>query len=406
VSRNWGGNLAYSTSRVLRPESVEEAQELVAAADALRPLGTRHSFNTIADSTFALLSTERLTRVVELAERTVTVEAGIRYGDLSAVLHEHGRALPNLASLPHISIGGAVATGTHGSGVRNPSLAANVAALDVVRADGELVRLHRGDADFDGAVVSLGALGVVARLTLDVVPAFEVRQYVYDDLPWEADLDALFAAGYSVSLITRLTAPAVAQVWVKTTTERDPAAPFLGAKAATSARHPIVGAPTENATEQLGVAGPSHERLPHFRLGFTPSAGEEIQSEYMVARRHAPEVLHELRRLGPELEPPLLVSEIRTVAADDLWLSPFFERDSVALHFTWALRPREVLAALPLVEAVLAQLDARPHWGKLFTIDPAPLYPRLRSFRALVERYDPQRKFANAFLEAVLRQRR
>ena len=331
--RNWAGNVTYSTSRVLRPRSVEEAQELVAREVSLRPLGTRHSFTTVADTDSALLSTEHLDRIVEIGETTVTVEAGIRYGELATALHAHGRALANLASLPHISVGGAVATGTHGSGVANRSLAAAVASLDLVAADGELQDLRRGDDDFDGAVVALGTLGLVIRLTLDVAPAFDLRQYVVD-LPWDtvdAELDAILAAGYSVSLFTRWTDTGV-NAWVKTTDDLDA---FFGAPPATEQRNPVLGMPPENTTEQLGAPGPSHDRLPHFRLGFTPSGGDELQTEYAVAREHGTAAIAALRELGPLVTPLLLISEIRAVAADTLWLSPFYERDSITFHFTW-----------------------------------------------------------------------
>jgi alditol oxidase len=397
--RNWAGNVAYSTSRVLRPRTVEEARELVAGNDRIRALGTRHSFTGVADGDGALLSTEHLDRVVEIGETTVTVEAGIRYGELAVALHEHGLALANFASLPHISVGGAVATATHGSGARNPSLASAVSALELVTASGELLRLERGDDDFDGAVVALGALGVVARLTLDVVPVFDLRQYIFDPLPWHADLDAVLAAAYSVSLFTLWTDDGV-EPWVKTTDELDT---FFGAAPATSQRHPIAGMPPENTTDQLGVPGPSHERLPHFRLGFTPSGGDELQSEYAVAREHGAAAIEAIRALGPQITPLLLVSEIRAVAADTLWLSPFCARDSVTIHCTWKPLGGEVAAILPRIEDALAPFAPRPHWGKLFALSPSAIvYPQLPAFRELRARLDPGRKFGNGFVERYL----
>ena len=401
--KNWAGNVSYSTTRILRPRSVEEAQELIAGAETIRPLGTRHSFSLVADAAGALLSTEHLDRIVEIGETTVTVEAGIRYGELSSTLRDHGLAVANLASLPHISVGGAVATGTHGSGVSNKSLAAAVSALELVCADGSIRRLSRGDADFDGAVVALGALGLVARASLDVVPAFELRQYVFEDLPWSAvdmHLDEILAAGYSVSLFTAWTERGVDQVWLKTTEEQSAQDSYFGATPATQPRNPVPGARWENCTEQLGVPGPSGERLPHFRLGFTPSGGAELQSEYVVARGHGAEALRELRRLGPAISPLLLISEIRTIAADTLWLSPFYERDSIAFHFTWKPLAADVQAVLPRIEAALAPFAARPHWGKLFVASPQELeavYPKLPAFRQLREQLDSSDKFGNAF---------
>lgn len=404
--RNWAGNVTFSTTEVLRPHSVEEAQELVAATSSLRPLGTRHSFTTVADTTGALLSTEHLDRVVEIGEQSVTVEAGIRYGELGGALHEHGLAVANLASLPHISVGGAIATSTHGSGVGNQSLAAAVSSLELVQADGSLVRLRRGDPDFDGAVVALGALGLVVRATLDVVPAFELRQYVFEDLPWssvESDLDAILAGGYSVSLFTMWTERGIDQVWVKTAAEL--AAPHFGARAATEPRNPVTGGDWQNCTEQLGVPGPSGDRLPHFRLGFTPSGGDELQTELVIGREHAAAAIEELRALGPFVTPLLLISEIRTIAADALWLSPFYERESVALHFTWKPLDAEVRAVLPRIEDALAPFAPRPHWGKLSTFEPAEIaavYPKLPVFRQLRERLDPAGKFRNDFVARYL----
>jgi xylitol oxidase len=404
--RNWAGNVTYSADRILRPGSVEEAQELIADAAAIRPLGTRHSFSLVGDSAGggALLSTERLDRIVEIGDATATVEAGIRYGELSAALHERGLAVANLASLPHISVGGAIATGTHGSGVSNRSLAAAVSAIDLVCADGSICRLRRGDDDFDGAVVGLGALGLVARASLDVVPAFELRQYVFDDLPWsavDAHLDEILAGGYSVSLFTAWTELGVEQVWVKTAEKLGSQPSYFGAKPATGPRNPVPGARWQSCTEQLGVPGPSGERLPHFRLGFTPSGGAELQSEYVVSRAHGAEALRELRGLGRIVTPLLLVSEIRAVAQDTLWLSPFYGRDGIAFHFTWKPLAAEVLAILPRVEAALAPFAARPHWAKLFVASPQELeavYPKLPAFRRLRESLDRGGTFRNDFV--------
>lgn len=402
--KNWAGNVTYSTERILRPRSAAEAQAMIAGAETLRPLGTRHSFNRVADSAGTLLSTEHLNSIVEVGDETVTVEGGIRYGDLSSALQAHGLSLPNLASLPHISVGGAIATGTHGSGPGNQSLAAGISSLELVCADGSIRRLDRGDADFDGAVVGLGALGLVTRASLDVIPAFDLRQYVFEHLPWSAvatDLDAVLAGGYSVSLFTTWAEPAIGRVWVKTKERLPSQSSYFGATPATQPQNPVPGAPWENCTEQLGVPGPSAERLPHFRLEFTPSSGAELQSEYVVPREHGADALRELRRLSHVVSPVLLISEIRTVAADALWLSPFYEQDSVAFHFTWKPRTDDVLTVLPQIETALAPFPVRPHWGKLFAAPAQALeavYPKLPDFRRLVQRFDSGGKFRNAFI--------
>ena len=381
---------------------------MVATLESLRVLGTRHSFNLIGDCSDTLLSTEHLNRIVAIGERTVTVEAGIRYGELSSALRVHGLAVANLASLPHISVGGAIATATHGSGARNQSLAAAVASIELVSSNGSVRRLRRGDGDFAGVVVSLGALGLVTRVELDVLPEFTLRQYVFEQLPWpavESSLDAILAGGYSVSLFTTWTEPGVDQVWVKTTEELSPDSSYFGATPARQPRNPVPGSSPDNCTEQLGAPGPSGERLPHFRLGFTPSGGAELQSEYVVAREHGADVVSKLRSLGARIAPLLLTSEIRAVAADDLWLSPFYERDSIAFHFTWKPRAAEVLAVLPSIEAALAPFRFRPHWAKLFVASGEELeaaYPRLPDFRQLRQRLDSRGAYRNAFIARLV----
>jgi len=331
----------------------------------------------------------------------------VRYGDLAEALHGEGVALHNLASLPHISVAGAVATATHGSGDGNGNLATAVAALEMVTSDGEVVAAARGDADFDGMVVALGALGAVTRVTLDVEPAYEVRQRVFEGLAWDAlhaHFDAITAAGYSVSVFTRW-GETTDQVWVKTRVTDAPEevrGDLFGAPAAAVDRHPILGIDPVNCTPQLGRPGAWSDRLPHFRMGFTPSAGEEIQSEYVLARRHAAAAIDAVRAIGDVVRPVLQVSEIRTIAADGLWLSPQHGQDTVTIHFTWTREPEAVARALVDVEAALAPFDVRPHWGKTFhagaeTI--APLYERHADFCALRDRLDPSGAFVNAWLE-------
>lgn len=414
---NWAGNLNYGARGVAAPRSLAELRRVLAEAERsgerVRPLGTRHSFNGIADTDGLLVSTAALPAEIELdaERRLVRVSGGLRYGDLAVQLDRDGWAVGNLASLPHISVAGAVSTGTHGSGDRNGSLAASVASIELVTAAGELVTLSRGDADFDAVVVGLGAFGVVTHVTLDVEPTFDVEQTVYERLSLDAvlaDLDAVTGLGYSVSLFTTWRdVDVVDQLWLKRRPDRDAAAPAeaAGARAASGPRHPLPGVSAEHCTEQGGVAGPWLERLPHFKMGFTPSNGEELQSEYLVPRRHAVAAIEAMRGLAAEIAPLLFVSEVRTVAADSLWLSAAFERDVVALHFTWRPQQAEVLALLPRLEAALAGLEARPHWGKLFAADAAalaPRYPRFDAFTALAAEYDPNGRFRNAFTERVL----
>jgi len=414
---NWAGNLRYGARGVAAPRDLDELRRLLAhaelAGERVRPLGTRHSFNDIADTDGLLVSTAALPAEIEVdaERRSVRVSSGVRYGDLAVRLEEAGWAIGNLASLPHISVAGAVSTGTHGSGDRNRSLAASVASIELVTAAGELVTLSRGDVDFDAVVVGLGVFGVVTHVTLDIEPSFQVEQTVYERLPLDAvlaDLDAVTGLGYSVSLFTTWRdADVIDQLWLKRRPDRDAAAPaaVAGARPATGPRHPLPGVSAEHCTEQGGVTGPWLERLPHFRMGFTPSNGEELQSEYLVPREHAVAAIEAVRGLAADIAPLLFVSEVRTVAADTLWLSPAFGCDVVGLHFTWRPVQVDVLALLPRLEAALAGFEARPHWGKLFTADAAalaPRYPRFDAFTALAAQYDPAGRFRNAFTDRVL----
>jgi xylitol oxidase len=406
---NWAGTHTYRAGVLHRPSTLDELRAIVAGAPRVRVLGSRHSFTDIADSG-ELVSLDGLPAdvAVDRAAGTVSFGAALRYGELAEALHAEGVALRNLASLPHISVAGAVATATHGSGDRNGNLATAVAALELVTSEGEIVPARRGDPEFDGMVVGLGALGAVTRISLDVEPAYEIRQRVFEGLAWDAlheRYDAITSAGHSVSVFTRW-GERTDQVWVKSRV--DPATPedvrpdLFGAAAATVDRHPILGIDPVNCTAQLGRPGRWSDRLPHFRMGFTPSAGEEIQSEYLIPRPHGRDAIEAVRALGATLRPVLQVSEIRTIAADELWLSPQYGTDTVAIHFTWTREPAAVAEAVDRVEAALAPFDARPHWGKLFAMDATAIaarYERLPDFRELATRLDPRGAFRNAWLE-------
>jgi len=413
---NWAGNFRYAAGAVATPKSLAELQGVVAGATTVRALGSRHSFNDIADTSGALVSLHYLDANIVTDEQagTVTVSGGTKYGFLAEALAHRGFALHNLASLPHISVAGAIATGTHGSGDHNGNLATAVTALDLVTGTGELISVSRDDSpDFAGLVVGLGAMGIVSRVTLEMQPSFEVRQDVFENLPWSAvlaDFDAVTSAAYSVSLFTDWSGGRVDQAWLKsrrTDAEDvfDPRDEFFGGTPATVGRHPLPGLSAENCTQQLGVWGPWHDRLAHFRLAFTPSSGAELQSEYLVPREHAVAAIEAMRGLSSEITPLLLVSEVRTMAADDLWLSPNEGRAGIGLHFTWKPEQAAVEKVLVLIEAALAPFQARPHWGKLFRLGAAelgPLYPRFDDFRDLAERMDPQHKFRNEFLERTV----
>ncbi|WP_431245601.1 FAD-binding protein [Leifsonia xyli] len=411
--KNWAGNYQYHAP-ILRPRSLDELREIVESVPKIRALGSRHSFNDLADTDAdgVLVSTADLPSDIRIdaESRTVTVGGGVRYGDLTRDLQEAGWALHNLASLPHISVAGAVATATHGSGDGNGNLSTAVAGMRILTASGEFVHFARGDFDLAGAAVSLGALGVVTELTLDVRPTFDVRQRLFGGVPWGAvldDFDAVTSSAYSVSLFTTWDEDAVSLAWLKEIDGADTAIgdDFFGASALTEPRHMIPTMDARNTTQQLGVVGPWSERLAHFRFEFTPSNGEEIQSEYLVPRAHAVDAIRAVRELAPVIAPVLQISEIRTVEADELWLSSAYGADVVGLHFTWLRDQEGVEAVLPALEAALLPLGARPHWGKLYLdrdgVVPG-LYPRLGDFRALAERLDPKGVFRNTFLTRLL----
>ncbi|HEY2644621.1 MAG TPA: D-arabinono-1,4-lactone oxidase [Galbitalea sp.] len=404
---NWASSVHYGAGVVHRPADAAELTELILRGERVRALGSRHSFTDLADTSGSLISLDRFAPdlVIDEDARTASFSAGIRYGDLATSLTERGWALHNLASLPHISVAGAVATGTHGSGDRNGNLATAVAELEFVDGAGNLVRLARTDADFDGAVVALGALGIVTRVTLDIEPNFEVRQDLYRDLPWDVVLsrfDEVTSSAYSVSLFLNWLGDTIDIAWLKSRTDAPvPPTEFFGATWQSENQHMLPGQPVSNTTDQGGVSGPWSDRLAHFKLEFTPSNGDELQSEYLLPRDRAVEAFEALRSIGSRIEPLLLVTELRTMAADRLWLSGAYDRETVGIHFTWKMLPTEVGALLPEIESILLPLGGRPHWGKVFAAEIEQfehLYPRLGDFYALARKYDQHGLFRNSFL--------
>ncbi|WP_328751372.1 FAD-binding protein [Streptomyces sp. NBC_00285] len=409
---NWAGNITYAAKELHRPYSLDRIGALVRDSARVRVLGSGHSFNEIAEPgpEGVLLSIADLPPVIDVdtAAGTVRVSGGVRYAELARTVYAHGLALPNMASLPHISVAGSVATGTHGSGVGNGPLASAVREVELVTADGSALTIGRDDERFGGAVTSLGALGVVTALTLDLVPSFDVEQYVFTELPL-AGLDSaafgtVMSSAYSVSLFTDWRAPGFRQVWVKRRVDQ-PLADFPWATPATEKLHPVPGMPALNCTEQFGVPGPWLDRLPHFRAEFTPSSGAELQSEYLLPRERAVEALHAVDAIRETVAGVLQICEVRTMAADEQWLSPAHGRDTVALHFTWIEDTAAVTPVVRRLEEALDAFDARPHWGKVFTTPAEVLrgrYPRLGDFRRLARELDPEGKFANAFVRNVL----
>lgn len=406
ISHNWAEHVAFGASAVYSPTSIAELQQIVRSATKLRVVGARHSFNAIADTSGALISLRNLPRRVEIdaANKTVRIDAGVTYAELSPVLDAAGWALFNLPSIPDFTVVGAVSTATHGSGDGNRNLSSSVAALELVTASGDLLTIRRGDADFDGAVITLGALGVITALTLDLVPRFDIYQNVYHHLPFDTvvdNFDALMGSAYSVSLFTHWQGDIVDQAWLKHRAPNPPA-PFFGGRAAPGESSPVWNKEPYGTTAQLGVPGTWYDRLPHARIGAIPAIGYEFQSEYFVSRANAPAAMRALKAAQDKLHPVLVVSEIRSIAADTGWLSTNAGADSIGFHFSLERDWTSVKAALQVIETTLAPFAPRPHWGKLFVM-PAPevmsRYPRLGDFRALATRLDPAGKFRNDFID-------
>lgn len=409
---NWAGNLEYSTDKIFYPNSVEEVQQLVKKFDKLKVLGTRHCFNRIADSKDRFISLREMKSIVTIDAnaKTVTVEGGIKYGELCPWLNDKGYALHNLASLPHISVAGAITTATHGSGVKNANLSSAVSALEIVTANGNVVNLSKKDGDkFYAAVVGLGAIGVITKVTLNIQPAFMMRQHVYEKLPLQQlkdHFDEIMGAGYSVSLFTDWQQENINEVWIKSRIDEASNATartdFFGATPATKNLHPIAELSAENCTEQMGVPGTWYERLPHFKMGFTPSSGKELQAEYFVPHQNAVDAFFAIQKLGKQIGPHLFISEIRTINADEFWMSPCYKQPCVTIHFTWKQEWDAVMKLLPVIEKELAPYNVKPHWGKLFTISHETLashYTQMNTFKKVVAEFDANGKFKNEFLQ-------
>lgn len=414
VQKNWSGVYTYAAPEILHPTSLDEVRRIAAEAPKVHAVGARHCFNGIADSA-VMISLDRMPMPFEIdaGASTVTINPGMRYHELNLALDEAGLALHNTASLPHITVGGATATATHGSGDKLGNLSTAVVALEIVGSDGETHRFAKGDPDFDGTVVNVGALGVVTSMTLQVQPTYLMRQEVFLDLPWDVafdHFDEIMSCGDSVSLFTNYR-DAVNELWVKTRVADDddwqPRAELFGARAATTQVHPVTELDGTWCTEQLGVPGPWRLRMPHFQVEALGDAGDEMQTEYMLARADAPAAFRALKEQVSELvRPYIFAAEVRSVAADDLWLSSAYQREPICLHYATKAdlaMPNEVI---PVIEQVLAPYAPRPHWGKLYVAtaeELAPRYPKMADFRALADRLDPRRAFRSPFLiEQVL----
>ena len=407
--KNWSGIVNFRDSATEYPSTVEEIKSMVSASSKIRSRGSAHCFNAIADTDATSVTLNKLPNAIEINKesRTVRVPAGLKYGELAVALHERGWAIHNMASLPHISVAGAVATATHGSGIGNGNLATAVRSLELVLPDGNTKRISQGDEDFEGYVVGLGLTGIVVNLDLAIEPTFNISQTVYRGMSREtyaANIKEIMSLAYSVSYFTTWAAAGGGEVWAKFKSGSTAPTELFEAYPATSNRHPLPGLNPEPCTEQMGVSGPWHLRLPHFKMEFTPSAGDEIQSEFFVDIKDAPAAFAELEKIAPQINEILWVSEIRAIAADELWMSPHFQRDSIGIHFTWK-KVDAVYEMVKVVEATLAPFKYRPHLGKVFSASPRYLesvMPKISDFKNLISEIDPTNKFGNEFTDKLL----
>lgn len=407
--QNWSKNVDFNDRGYLQPESLAELQELVRSNAKLRARGTAHCFNEIANTSSYAINLSKMPQTIEInpESNSVTVAAGLKYGELAPVLHQQGWALNNLASLPHISIAGSISTGTHGSGIKNQNLANQVLSLELVTAEGELRHIDRANPAFNALVVGLGLGGIVYQYELKIEPTFEIRQVIYPEIPLDVlqrGFDQIMGTAYSVSYFTDWGSEQVGNLWCKFRHGEVIPESIGGSAKADKKYHPIPSVDPVACTDQLGEPGYWHERLSHFKLDFTPSVGEEIQTEFFVDRKDAAAAIEAVSKLGAEISPLLWITELRTIAADDLWLSGAYQRDTLAIHFTWK-KLEAIYPVIEKVEAALRPFNYRPHWGKVFTADAQYLksvYPKMSEFKALVEALDPTKKFENSFTRRFL----
>jgi xylitol oxidase len=408
--QNWSKNVDFNDKSYLQPTSLAELQELIRTNPKVRARGTAHCFNEIANTSSMALNLAKMPKTIDVdtAKKSVRVAAGLTYGELAPLLHAQGWALSNMASLPHISIAGSISTGTHGSGIKNQNLANQVLSFDLVTAEGELRHIDRTNPAFNALVIGLGLGGIVYQYELRIEESFQIRQVVYPEIPLDIlqrNFDSIMGSAYSVSYFTDWSSSQVGNLWCKFRDGEVIPESIGGSPQADKKFHPIPSVDPVACTEQLGTTGDWHDRLSHFKLAFTPSVGEEIQTEFFVNRKDAAAAIEAVSRLGGEITPLLWITELRTIAADNLWLSGAFERDTLAIHFTWK-KDDAIYPVIEKVEAALRPFSYRPHWGKVFTADSAYLksvYPKINEFKALVEALDPTSKFENSFTRSIFR---
>lgn len=422
---NWAGNQSCHPTAVHRPSSQEEVSDIVARAasrsETVKAVGSGHSFTPAALTDGHLLDLGLLRRLVEVdrSAQTVTVEAGISIADLNDLLHGLGYALPNLGDIAYQTISGAVSTATHGTGRTLGGLATRIRSLRLIAGDGSTVDLSPSqDADLlEAARVSVGALGIVTQLTLDVVPAFRLRaregadklDRLLDGLDEHVATNDHFEffwiphTDWALTKANNRTDEPLARVnpirhWYQKS--------FLENYAfGTVCR---VGRMRPSWIPRLATALPSSGDTTYvddsFRIFTSKRIVKFVEMEYAIPREHCAEALRRIRDMirsqGHLVSFPV---EVRFTASDDIPLSTATGRETayIAVHM---FKGMEHDAYFRDVAAIFADYQGRPHWGKVHELNHnelAPLYPRWSDFMAARDRLDPTRTFANAYTRRV-----
>ena len=432
IPQNWAKTVYYNHT-IHYPKTVEEIQHILQYHAKIRVLGSMHSFNNITklpqEFNGVYISMSNMNQVIKCCRgERVTIQPGITFGELGEYLHERNFGFHNMASLPHITVGGAISTGTHGAGVFNGNLASHVMQVKLISADGKLRTYRIGqDPEFQHIPVSFGLAGIIVEIELDIVPDYDIQQCIYENLPFntikKSDYKTAFSSAYSFSIFTQWKNRKFTSIWAKYRLRKGrngneesimiDCPDMNKIKPSSNKVHPLPGGDTSFVSGGIGknYKEPGYVGLPHFLMEGVPSQGEELQSEYFVSSHMFDvviEVLFHHFEENPKLYDLLYVSEMRFVAGDKLTLSPqHVLGSSIGFHFTWKKEFDQVVDALKGIENVLKPYNALPHMGKLFTMTGRELEGKygqrnLRAFQSFVAPLDPLKKFVNPFLQNLI----
>jgi L-gulono-1,4-lactone dehydrogenase len=421
--KNYGRTWSFRPSSVSYPESAEEVAALVASANKVRVMGSRHSWSKGIVTDGTLLSLDRMNRLVRVDKEKlrVTVQAGITLGALNARLEEHGLALANLGSIDTQSLAGAISTGTHGTGRGFQCLAAQVESLELIDGEGKRKRIGRGDPDFDAVVVGLGCFGIVHEITLAVVPCFQMHA-ITDTAPFDEVIENLdeYVGRYDhfkfwwfvpsddvvVYKHNRTDAPRNDSDFTRWFKDDFLSVIVYRSLVALQGldRKALVPAVNKILTRETGRR---FDRVCKSYVGFmTPAPPVHRETEWAFDYANAKDLLKKYRELllksGHTYN---FIQEIRVTKGDDFWLSPAFGRDSLWLSMYNMDSPARWDDQLARFDAFAKAHGGRPHWGKEASFDPGYLkavWPKLGEFRELTRSYDPNGKFVNEWVEQIL----